>query len=296
MQKMWRYGLIGLLLLAFGTMAAFAQDSDTDDDSDLPEDAHLRIVFEDDFETGRFNTRMWNRWETDSEIRIIEYEDGHVVEIVSGENDWPSINNYGDESMVDDYTLTADVMVVSPQSSVFMRGRKQDGIHLDTYLSTYNWAGIAIWEEDDGWFQMNSAQVYLAQNNWHQYRIELEDQTARLYLDERLVTSATNDDIPDTGAFEIGPSPDSTIYIDNVVIRAIETDEANREGLEIATAKSNVNVRRGPGTDNPVVTGLTGGDVVYILDRNEDESWFYIRRETGQPVQGWVSVDFLTSF
>ncbi|HID63562.1 MAG TPA: SH3 domain-containing protein [Anaerolineae bacterium] len=53
-----------------------------------------------------------------------------------------------------------------------------------------------------------------------------------------------------------------------------------------------LNVRRGPGTDYPVIGQLQQDDVVEIAGRNADSSWLQIVYPTGTIGRGWISASY----
>ncbi|RKH64296.1 SH3 domain-containing protein [Corallococcus aberystwythensis] len=57
------------------------------------------------------------------------------------------------------------------------------------------------------------------------------------------------------------------------------------------TPTGTVNVRSGPGTSNGQVGGLRLGDLVRVVDQNEDGTWLNVELENGK--QGWVSASML---
>ncbi len=59
----------------------------------------------------------------------------------------------------------------------------------------------------------------------------------------------------------------------------------------VVDAQQTINVRQGPGTNNPVVTTLEPGAEVRVLGRNSDGSWINIQLDDG--TEGWVSAELL---
>jgi uncharacterized protein YgiM (DUF1202 family) len=59
----------------------------------------------------------------------------------------------------------------------------------------------------------------------------------------------------------------------------------------VVDAQQTINVRAGPGTNNPVVTTLEPGTEVRVLGRNSDGSWINIQLDDG--TEGWVSAELL---
>ncbi|TGN61728.1 hypothetical protein E4L95_09450, partial [Paracoccus liaowanqingii] len=63
-------------------------------------------------------------------------------------------------------------------------------------------------------------------------------------------------------------------------------------GATLYVTADRVNMRAGPGTGNPVVTGLDGGTAVEALGPSDAE-WVQIRTPSGQ--EGFVSGQFLST-
>lgn len=59
----------------------------------------------------------------------------------------------------------------------------------------------------------------------------------------------------------------------------------------VVNTNESINVRQGPGRSFAVVTGLSPGDIVEIIGRNADESWYQVRLADGR--EGWVVAQFL---
>jgi len=64
-------------------------------------------------------------------------------------------------------------------------------------------------------------------------------------------------------------------------------------GVPWATITAGVlNVRKGPGTNYPVIGQLQQNDVVEIVGKNADSSWLQIVYPTGTIGRGWISVSY----
>jgi len=61
----------------------------------------------------------------------------------------------------------------------------------------------------------------------------------------------------------------------------------------VATEGVVLNVRGGPGTDNPVLGGLDPGTELTLLARSADGAWFQIAYPAGSDDRGWVAGEFL---
>jgi Bacterial SH3 domain len=79
-------------------------------------------------------------------------------------------------------------------------------------------------------------------------------------------------------------------YADNTTTPLAEPAAQSPAGLAFVDAES-VNVRQGPGTDNPVLTRLSRGEAVTIVSTDQT-GWAYIRIE-GDGIEGFMSLDYL---
>ncbi|MDX1626850.1 MAG: CsgG/HfaB family protein, partial [Wenzhouxiangellaceae bacterium] len=57
---------------------------------------------------------------------------------------------------------------------------------------------------------------------------------------------------------------------------------------QVVITASSLNVRRGPGTDNPVAFSLASGDIVDVVSRAGE--WLHVRTGNGQ--EGWISSQY----
>ena len=62
--------------------------------------------------------------------------------------------------------------------------------------------------------------------------------------------------------------------------------------LKACVTNSEINIRKGPGTDFEVMGGLVPGTCMQILGRNQDASWVYMVTEGNEA--GWVASWLLT--
>jgi hypothetical protein len=107
------------------------------------------------------------------------------------------------------------------------------------------------------------------------------------------VTVAT--DRPDAPAVETGePVFSLATFAPEATAPATATADAaaSDSALAYVTAGS-VNVREGPGTQNPVLTRLTRGEAVTIVS-TDDAGWARIRLE-GDGLEGFMSMEYLSA-
>lgn len=62
--------------------------------------------------------------------------------------------------------------------------------------------------------------------------------------------------------------------------------------LKVTTQSSNLNIRKGPGTDQPILGKAAHESVVTLLSKYND-SWYLIRNSDG--VEGYCSSEYLTA-
>ncbi|MBW8687829.1 SH3 domain-containing protein [Chitinophaga rhizophila] len=60
--------------------------------------------------------------------------------------------------------------------------------------------------------------------------------------------------------------------------------------LEVITQSSNLNVRRGPGTDEPIIGKAAHAEIVTLISKHSDQ-WWLIRTKDGQ--EGYAHAQYL---
>lgn len=138
-------------------------------------------------------------------------------------------------------------------------------------------------------------QLPLSTGIWYSLRVEADGSVIRMFLNDTLMAFA-QDNNPTNGTILITASPGAEFYIDDV--RVISLDRSN-EALASArkgAAMTDLRIRSGPGTDYYMIDGLKPGDQVFIISRNPDQSWVYIRKDDNSGTQGWVSAQYIQMF
>jgi hypothetical protein len=90
-------------------------------------------------------------------------------------------------------------------------------------------------------------------------------------------------------SFDTGSSGEYTLDI--TYIPACGRDEAM---AVVTSPRPDVNFRRGPGVDHPVVGNVQRDDCLAVFGRNTRSSWLKIR--TGSGRTGWISASLVTVF
>jgi uncharacterized repeat protein (TIGR01451 family) len=99
-----------------------------------------------------------------------------------------------------------------------------------------------------------------------------------------------DDDDSDTGS---GGTIDGTGDAEREVPVFLFGPEPGTESLSATVSVSTLNVREGPGIRFPIVGALAAGDVVSVLWRNEENTWWYICCIAGTSDGGWASAQLL---
>jgi len=114
---------------------------------------------------------------------------------------------------------------------------------------------------------------------------------------ETEVVEAATEEAQPTVTMEVGeeateePTEEAT---EAATTAAAETTTAAANagpGSQCTVTARSLNMRRGPGTNFPVVGGLSNGQTVTAAGRNQDNTWLNVRTADG--AEGWASLRFL---
>jgi hypothetical protein len=61
--------------------------------------------------------------------------------------------------------------------------------------------------------------------------------------------------------------------------------------IKITTSKSNLNIRKGPGTDQDIIGKAAHGEIVSLV-KKENDQWWYIKTDEGK--EGYCFTQYLT--
>ena len=164
--------------------------------------------------------------------------------------------------------LPADVETSAPSTGKIGTVVNADSLRVRTTGATYaaqigslkRGATVAVWEENDGWYKVDSNQ-----NGTYDY--EGDGWVSGNYLDVREGTVGGNSTVTDAAG------------------NKYETDGTGK-GV-VANTYAGVNVRSGPSTAYASKGKLLPGTIVEILEVSGNGKW-------GRTAQGWVSLDYIT--
>ncbi len=116
--------------------------------------------------------------------------------------------------------------------------------------------------------------------------LQVREQDNVLYIDGEAPTGQVKDTLWSIYN-KIDPDFRSADLIMNINVYAM----ASGATAKVTTDSSNLNVRKGPGTDQPVVGKAAHGSTVTLVSKTNDQ-WWLIRTENGE--EGYAYAQYLT--
>jgi hypothetical protein len=116
--------------------------------------------------------------------------------------------------------------------------------------------------------------------------LQVREQDNVLYVDGEAPSGAVKDKLWDIYG-KLDPDYRSADLVMNVVVSsAVPGSKAT-----VTTDKSNLNIRKGPGTDQPLIGKAAHNEIVTLVSKS-NEQWWLIRTASGQ--EGYASAEYLT--
>lgn len=116
--------------------------------------------------------------------------------------------------------------------------------------------------------------------------LQVREQDNVLYIDGKTVSGAVKDSLWDAYN-KIDPD-----FRAGDLILNIDASAAAGSQARVTTESSNLNVRKGPGTDQPIVGKAAHNAVVTVVSRANDQ-WSLIRTDKGE--EGYAYSQYLTN-
>ena len=116
--------------------------------------------------------------------------------------------------------------------------------------------------------------------------LQVRAQDNVLYIDGEASTGQVKDNLWDIYN-RIDPDFRSGDLVMNINVSAMAPGAA----AKVTTESSNLNVRKGPGTDQPIVGKAAHGSTVTLVSKTNDQ-WWLIRTENGD--EGYAYAQYLT--
>lgn len=128
---------------------------------------------------------------------------------------------------------------------------------------------------------INSAQASGATN------LQVREQDNILYIDGEVPSGQAKDNL-----WAVYDKIDPNFKAGDVVMNINVSPTATATQLKVTTQTSNLNVRKGPGTDQPILGKAPHESVVTLLSKYND-GWYLIRTADG--IEGYSSSEYLTA-
>lgn len=116
--------------------------------------------------------------------------------------------------------------------------------------------------------------------------LQVREENNVLYIDGEVASGAVKDQL-----WNIYEQIDPNYSAGDLVLDVKVAATAVGTQYKVTTETSNLNVRKGPGTDQPIIGKAAHHSIVTLLNKY-NEAWALIRTETGE--EGYVSSQYLT--
>ncbi len=115
--------------------------------------------------------------------------------------------------------------------------------------------------------------------------LQVREQDGVLYIDGTAPNGTVKDQL-----WDLYGKIDPNFLAGDVVMNVKVAMDANVTKAKVITESSNLNVRRGPGTDQPIVGKAAHGEVITLVNRSNDE-WWLVRTDDGE--EGYAYARYL---
>ena len=116
--------------------------------------------------------------------------------------------------------------------------------------------------------------------------LAVREQDGVLYIDGTAPTGAVKDQL-----WNIYDKIDPNFVSGDLVLNVNTSLSAAVTKVKVTTESSNLNIRKGPGTDQPIVGKAAHGEVITLVSRSSDQ-WWMVRTDDGE--EGYSYAQYLT--
>jgi uncharacterized protein YgiM (DUF1202 family) len=116
--------------------------------------------------------------------------------------------------------------------------------------------------------------------------LEVREQDAVLYIDGTAPSGAIKDQL-----WNIYDKIDPNFVAGDLVLNVKVDIAATVTKVKVTTESSNLNIRKGPGTDQPIVGKAAHGEVITLVSQSSDQ-WWLVRTDDGE--EGYAYAQYLT--
>jgi len=116
--------------------------------------------------------------------------------------------------------------------------------------------------------------------------LAVREQDGVLYIDGTAPTASVKDQL-----WNIYGKTDPNYLAGDLVLNVKVSHDAAVTQVKVTTESSNLNIRKGPGTDQPIVGKAAHGEVITLVSRS-NEQWWMVRTKDGE--EGYAYAQYLT--
>jgi len=116
--------------------------------------------------------------------------------------------------------------------------------------------------------------------------MNVREQDNVLYINGEATNGATKDNL-----WNIYGQIDPDFRASDVVMDVNVNDTMAGTKVKVNTDKSNLNIRKGPGTDQPIVGKAAKDEMVTLISKSNDQ-WWLVRTDAGE--EGYAYAEYLS--
>ncbi len=116
--------------------------------------------------------------------------------------------------------------------------------------------------------------------------LAVREQDGVLYIDGEVASGQIKDNL-----WNIYNQIDPDFRAGDLILNLNVTPSAAFSKMKVTTQSSNLNIRKGPGTDTAIIGKAAHDSVVTFISKYNDQ-WYLIKNEEG--IEGYCSADYLT--
>lgn len=115
--------------------------------------------------------------------------------------------------------------------------------------------------------------------------LQVREQDGILYIDGTAANGAVKDQL-----WDVYNAIDPNFVSGDLVLNVNVSIDAAVTKVKVVTQSSNLNIRKGPGTDQPIVGKAAHGEVITLVNRS-NEQWWLVRTNDGE--EGYCYAQYL---
>lgn len=117
--------------------------------------------------------------------------------------------------------------------------------------------------------------------------LQVREQEGVLYIDGTAPTGAVKDQL-----WDVYGKIDPNFLAGDVVLNVQVAVDAAVTKVKVVTESSNLNIRKGPGTDQPIVGKAAHHEVITLVSQSNDQ-WWLVRTDDGE--EGYAYAQYLSA-